>query len=90
MYIVVAVLVVTIICAQDDVWQALKQFSAKSEKRIQRIEPKAGSLWRDMEDRENDWLARQIRSERIVQSESDMLALKKEHALHCDARMVEH
>ena len=50
--------------------------------------PKSPAL-RDMEDRNNDWLARQIREERMHNPIVDeMLNLKQEHSAHCDAELL--
>ncbi|MBO4904937.1 MAG: hypothetical protein J5367_06910 [Lachnospiraceae bacterium] len=46
------------------------------------------SVLRD--DKENDWLARQLRDEhRAFKATSEMFDLKIEHASHCDARLLE-
>ncbi len=52
---------------------------------------RAGSMHFDtvysMEDRQNDWLAKQLREEsRLARRTSDMFDLKAEHASNCDAR----
>lgn len=42
------------------------------------------------DDRDNDWLARQLREEhRAFKLTSEMFDLKIEHASHCDARLLE-
>ena len=42
-----------------------------------------------MDDREHDWLARQLREERIAKSRmSDMFELKREHADNCEAHEI--
>lgn len=42
--------------------------------------------YRRLEDRENDWLARQLREEKASEKRfSAMFGLKLEHALRCDA-----
>ena len=42
-----------------------------------------------MDDRNNDWLAKQLRDEHIAfKSASDMFGLKIEHASHCDAQLL--
>lgn len=47
----------------------------------------SGSTLRD--DRNNDWLANQLRDEhRAFKEVSDMFGLKIEHAAHCDARLL--
>ena len=47
-----------------------------------------GSALRD--DKDNDWLARQLREEhRAFRATSEMFDLKIEHASHCDARLLE-
>ena len=38
-----------------------------------------------LEDRENDWLARQKREEEMIARRSDMFTLKMQHAADCDA-----
>ena len=49
---------------------------------------KGSSVLRD--DRNNDWLARQLREEhRAFKETSEMFDLKIEHASHCDARFIE-
>ena len=49
---------------------------------------KGSSTLRD--DRNNDWLARQLREEhRAFKMTSEMFDLKIEHASHCDARLLE-
>ena len=49
---------------------------------------KKNSVLRD--DKENDWLARQLREEhRAFKVTSEMFDLKIEHASHCDARLLE-
>ena len=46
------------------------------------------SVLRD--DKDNDWLARQLREEhRAFRMTSEMFDLKIEHASHCDARLLE-
>ena len=46
------------------------------------------SVLRD--DKNNDWLARQLREEhRAFKLTSEMFDLKIEHASHCDARLIE-
>ena len=46
------------------------------------------SVLRD--DKENDWLARQLREEhRAFKATSEMFDLKIEHASHCDARLMQ-
>ena len=47
-----------------------------------------GAVLRD--DRNNDWLAQQLRDEhRAFKATSEMFDLKIEHASHCDARLLE-
>ena len=42
-----------------------------------------------MEDRQNDWLANQLREEhRAFKRTSDMFNLKIEHVAHCDAKLL--
>ncbi len=42
-----------------------------------------------MDDREHDWLARQLRDERVAKYKmSEMFELKREHAANCDAEML--
>ncbi len=42
------------------------------------------------DDKNNDWLARQLRDEhRAFKATSEMFDLKIEHASHCDARIME-
>ena len=49
---------------------------------------KNSSVLRD--DKNNDWLARQLREEhRAFKMTSEMFDLKIEHASHCDARILE-
>ncbi len=49
---------------------------------------KSNSVLRD--DRNNDWLAKQLRDEhRAFKMTSEMFDLKIEHASHCDARLLE-
>lgn len=49
---------------------------------------KKNSVLRD--DKENDWLARQLREEhKAFKATSEMFDLKIEHASHCDARLLE-
>ena len=49
---------------------------------------KGSSTLRD--DRNNDWLARQLRDEhRAFKLTSEMFDLKIEHASHCDAKLLE-
>ena len=49
---------------------------------------KGNSVLRD--DRNNDWLAKQLRDEhRAFKMTSEMFDLKIEHASHCDARLLE-
>ncbi|MBQ6129242.1 MAG: hypothetical protein IJI51_06255 [Lachnospiraceae bacterium] len=49
---------------------------------------KRGSILRD--DKNNDWLARQLRDEhKAFKATSEMFDLKIEHASHCDARLLE-
>ncbi len=46
-------------------------------------------LAKTMEDRNNDWLARQLREEKVAQAMvSEMFSLKQEHILSCDAEGV--
>ncbi|MBR2529478.1 MAG: hypothetical protein IKE35_00450 [Lachnospiraceae bacterium] len=49
---------------------------------------KRSSVLRD--DKNNDWLARQLRDEhKAFKATSEMFDLKIEHASHCDARIME-
>ena len=49
---------------------------------------KGSSTLRD--DRNNDWLARQLRDEhKAFKATSEMFDLKIEHASHCDAKLLE-
>ena len=49
---------------------------------------KGSSVLRD--DRNNDWLARQLREEhKAFKETSEMFDLKIEHASHCDAKILE-
>ncbi|MBO4266525.1 MAG: hypothetical protein J5910_04975 [Lachnospiraceae bacterium] len=49
---------------------------------------KNSSVLRD--DKENDWLARQLREEhRAFKATSEMFDLKIEHASHCDSRLLQ-
>lgn len=49
---------------------------------------KRNSVLRD--DKENDWLAKQLREEhRAFKATSEMFDLKIEHASHCDARLMQ-
>ena len=49
---------------------------------------KRGATLRD--DRENDWLAQQLREEhKAFKATSEMFDLKIEHASHCDSRLLE-
>lgn len=42
------------------------------------------------DDKNNDWLARQLREEhKAFKATSEMFDLKIEHASHCDARLLE-
>lgn len=42
-----------------------------------------------MDDRENDWLANQLREEhKAFRKTSDMFDLKIEHVSHCDSRLL--
>ena len=50
---------------------------------------KEPSVNRLMDDREHDWLAGQLRDERIAKRKmSEMFDLKREHAASCDAEML--
>ena len=45
--------------------------------------------FKDLEDRNNDWLARQLREEKVLERKmSAMYSLKKHHEENCDARSV--
>lgn len=49
---------------------------------------RGNSVLRD--DKNNDWLARQLRDEhKAFKATSEMFDLKIEHASHCDARLIE-
>ena len=51
---------------------------------------KAIRAYRRLEDRENDWLARQLREEKASEKRfSAMFGLKLEHAMRCDADGVD-
>ncbi len=61
-----------------------KKGSAQSN--ILKKEPAVNRL---MDDREHDWLARQLRDERVAKYKmSEMFDLKREHAANCDAEML--
>lgn len=50
---------------------------------------KGGPVNSLMEDRQNDWLANQLREEhRAFKRTSDMFNLKIEHVAHCDAKLL--
>lgn len=58
-----------------------------TQKRQSRKERDAALL--KMENKDNDWLAKQLRAERQAQIVvSDMFQLKQEHANHCESEMV--
>ena len=45
-------------------------------------------LKRTLEDRENDWLAKQKKEERMIASRSEMATLKIQHEADCDAQKL--
>lgn len=57
---------------------------------VMALKAKETKTYRDMEDRKNDWLARELREERkSLYAVNAMFDLKSEHKAHCDANGID-
>ena len=100
-FIVVFVLILVKIAKKSNANAAQKSRAAKAARYTNyRPHKDIVSVSRDMsdkrgnsvlrDDKNNDWLARQLRDEhKAFKATSEMFDLKIEHASHCDARLLE-